>query len=63
MLIECRWCGEKIKEGQTACGMSVIRVGPNGVANPCGINIVYHVRCWFEMLPGKPKIVLSSQHQ
>jgi|HubBroStandDraft_2_1064218.scaffolds.fasta_scaffold18379_5 hypothetical protein len=61
MLIECRWCGEKIKEGQTACGLSVVRIGAGNQAVPSGVNIVYHVRCWLEMMPRKkPSLVAES---
>jgi hypothetical protein len=52
--LECRWCGEKIKDGQTICGLSVVRVLGAGQAQPSGINIVYHVACWGEMMPKKP---------
>ena len=53
MNTECRWCGKKCDEGQTICGLSVVRVGPAHTATPAGINIVYHVACWLEMMPKK----------
>ena len=59
MNTECRWCGKKVQEGQTICGLSVVRLMPGNSAVPSGINIVYHVTCWMEMMPKKMMLVKS----
>jgi hypothetical protein len=57
MNTECRWCGKACEEGQAICGLSVVRIMVGNQAAPCGINIVYHVSCWLEMMPKKPQLV------
>lgn len=59
MNTECRWCGKECAEGQTICGLSVVRISSRNSAFPAGINIVYHVSCWLEMMPKKVKLVTS----
>jgi hypothetical protein len=61
MNTECRWCGKKCDEGQTICGLSVVRIGPGNQASPCGINLVYHVSCWLEMMSKKPLVLTNEK--
>jgi hypothetical protein len=58
---ECRWCGKPADEGQTICGLSVVRLGPSNSATPSGINIIYHVSCWLEMMPKKPLVSINEK--